>query len=101
MEKLLVSKGKLQGELDRATESIISMEEKVFKSNKISLELLKQLKEVEAKLEHEPNFTVERVIKREESPPKVRKSITPKYYSKEENVVDLKLGEFIADHPDG
>lgn len=77
------------------------MEEKVFKSNKISLELLKQLKEIEAKTQYEPNFTVERVVKREESPPKIRKSITPKYYSKEDNAVDTKLNEFISEHPDG
>lgn len=41
MDSLMVSKTKLQDELDKATEYIISMEEKVFKSNKISLELLK------------------------------------------------------------
>ena len=58
MEKLMISKTKLQDELDKATEYIISMEEKVFKSNKISLELLKQLKETEAKLEAEPMITV-------------------------------------------
>ena len=34
-------KTKLQTELEQATEYIISMEEKVYKSNKISLELLK------------------------------------------------------------
>jgi hypothetical protein len=76
------------------------MEEKVFKSNKISLELLKQLKETEAKLSNE--YTVERTVVREQSPPKVRKSVTPKYYeTKTENTVDMKLGEFIAENPDG
>ena len=45
---MMLSKGKLQDELDKSTEYIIGMEEKVFKSNKISLELLKQLKETEA-----------------------------------------------------
>jgi|SaaInl33SG_5_DNA_1037386.scaffolds.fasta_scaffold38919_2 hypothetical protein len=44
------------------------MEEKVFKSNKISLELLKQLKETEAKLSNEPVFTVEKAVVREVSP---------------------------------
>lgn len=69
----MLSKGKMQDELDKATEYIISMEEKVFKSNKISLELLKQLKETEAKFENEPVFTVQKMEKRvEESPPKLR-----------------------------
>lgn len=97
----MVSKAKLQEELDKATEYIIGMEEKVFKSNKISLELLKQLKETEAKLNAEPVFTVEKMVKREESPPpKLRvKATTPKYYT--ENIVDVKLGEFISEHPDG
>jgi hypothetical protein len=43
-------KAKLQGELDTATEYIIAMEEKVYKSNKISLELLEQLKDCEIEL---------------------------------------------------
>ena len=43
-------KAKLQNELDTATEYIITMEEKVYKSNKISLELLEQLKEAEIEL---------------------------------------------------
>lgn len=40
MDETLEQKAKLQNELDQATEYIISMEEKVYKSNKISLELL-------------------------------------------------------------
>ena len=48
LEQTMNSKSKISDELDTATEYVISMEEKVFKSNKISLELLKQLKETEA-----------------------------------------------------
>ena len=40
----------LQKELENATEYIITMEEKVYKSNKISLELLKQLKDAEMEI---------------------------------------------------
>lgn len=84
------------------------MEEKVFKSNKISLELLKQLKETEAQLasrDREPVFSVvKESVKREESP-KLRVKATPpapNYYEvKNVNIVDQKLGEFISDHPDG
>ena len=41
MKIILEQKSKLQIELEQATDYIISMEEKVYKSNKISLELLK------------------------------------------------------------
>ena len=40
-------KQKLYDELSNNTDHIIQMEEKVFKSNKISLEILKHLKEAE------------------------------------------------------
>jgi hypothetical protein len=40
----------LQLELEAANDYIIQMEEKVYKSNKISLELLKQLKEAEVEI---------------------------------------------------
>jgi len=41
---------KLQNELDSACDYIINMEEKVYKSNKISLELLRQLKDAELEI---------------------------------------------------
>lgn len=41
MKTLMEQKAKLQNELENATDYIINMEEKVYKSNKISLELLK------------------------------------------------------------
>ena len=37
-------------QLEQASEYIITMEEKVYKSNKISLELLKQLKDAEIEI---------------------------------------------------
>lgn len=40
----------MQKELDRANDYILQMEEKVYKSNKISLELLKQLKDAEMEI---------------------------------------------------
>ena len=36
--------------MEEATDYIINMEEKVYKSNKISLELLKQLKDAEVEI---------------------------------------------------
>lgn len=50
MNATLEQKEKLHSELDQATEYIITMEEKVYKSNKISLELLTQLKDAELEL---------------------------------------------------
>ena len=46
----LSQKNKLQNELESANDYVIEMEEKVYKSNKISLELLKQLKEAEMEI---------------------------------------------------
>ena len=37
-------------ELEQATQYVITMEEKVYKSNKISLEVLKQLKDAEVEI---------------------------------------------------
>lgn len=48
--KLMDQKSKLHKDLEQATDHIISMEEKVFKSNKISLEVLKQLKDAEIEI---------------------------------------------------
>ena len=47
MKSILDSKTKIKTELDEACDYVISMEEKVYKSKKISLELLKQLKNAE------------------------------------------------------
>ena len=41
---------KFQTELDNAFDYILNMEEKVYKSNKISLELLRQLKDAELEI---------------------------------------------------
>ena len=50
IEVLIQQKKKLEAEMEQATEYIIGMEEKVYKSNKISLELLKQLKDAEVEI---------------------------------------------------
>jgi hypothetical protein len=41
LDQSMISASKLADDLGKDTEYVISMEEKVFKSNKISLELLK------------------------------------------------------------
>ena len=45
------SKKSLQEELENATDYILELEEKVYKANKTSLELLKQLKDAEVEIE--------------------------------------------------
>jgi len=48
---LTAQKENLQRELESATDYILELEEKVYKANKTSLELLKQLKEAEIEIE--------------------------------------------------
>ena len=50
IQELIAQKNKMSMECDQATDYIITMEEKVYKSNKISLELLKQLKDAEVEI---------------------------------------------------
>lgn len=42
----------LQKEVKRQTQVVLELEEKVYRSNKTSLELLKQLKEAEIEISH-------------------------------------------------
>lgn len=50
LEECLNQKGKLTKELNQAATYVIEMEEKVYKSNKISLNLLAKLKDAEMEL---------------------------------------------------
>tara|TARA_B110000285_G_C14870159_1_gene488769 strand:- start:396 stop:593 length:198 start_codon:yes stop_codon:yes gene_type:complete len=51
LDEIIGNKQRVQNELEKSSDYIIQMEEKVYKSNKISLELLKQLKEAEIEIE--------------------------------------------------
>ena len=59
MKILMEQKAQLQNELENATDYIINMEEKVYKSNKISLELLKQLKDAEVEIQTLQQYIVD------------------------------------------
>ena len=87
MDECQNQKQKLQRELDQATEYIISMEEKVFKSNKISLELLTQLKDTELELGQVPLIVGDA---------RWRYAYTPI----SNDAIDVRLSEFINIHPD-
>jgi chromosome segregation ATPase len=51
LDDIISNKLRIQNELEKSSDYIIQMEEKVYKSNKISLELLKQLKDAEVEIE--------------------------------------------------
>ena len=75
-------------DLEESTEYTMIMEEKVFKSNTISLELLKQLKEAEVEIETLRQFITE--LKRNVSI----------YVPQKEDYIDVKLAEYINNFPD-
>lgn len=78
----------MQNELDKANDYALQMEEKVYKSNKISLELLKQLKDAEQEIAALQQYIVDL---------KQRIAI---YIPVRNDVVDNKLAEFINNYPE-
>jgi hypothetical protein len=70
------------------SEYVIQMEEKVYKSNKISLELLKQLKDAEQEIQTLQQYIID------------LKSRIAIYIPVKEDSVDKKLAEFINNYPD-
>ena len=59
LQEQMSQKSKLQQDLENATDYIINMEEKVYKSNRISLELLKQLKDAEVEISALQSYIVD------------------------------------------
>ena len=88
MKALMEQKTKLQIELEQATDYIITMEEKVYKSNKISLELLKQLKDAELEIGTLQQYIVD------------LKQRIAVYIPIKDDLVDRKLAEFINNYPE-
>lgn len=88
MKTLMEQKTKLQNELENATDYIINMEEKVYKSNKISLELLKQLKDAEIEIQSLQQYIVD------------LKQRIAVYIPMKDDQVDRKLAEFINNYPE-
>ena len=84
----LSQKSKMQKENEEATDYIIQMEEKVFKSNKISLELLKQLKDAEIEIGTLQQYIVD------------LKQRIAVYIPIKHDGVDKKLAEFINNYPE-
>ena len=88
LDLCLDSKSKLQRDMEESTDYIINMEEKVFKSNKISLELLKQLKDAEVEISTLQQYIVD------------LKQRIAVYIPIKNDATDKKLAEFINNYPE-
>jgi chromosome segregation ATPase len=82
------SRDRLQQELETASDYIVSLEEKVYKANKTSLELLKQLKDAEVEIETLKNYIIE------------LKQRIAVYIPVKDDAVDKRLAEFINNYPE-
>mmetsp|Transcript_7520 Transcript_7520/g.12699 ORF Transcript_7520/g.12699 Transcript_7520/m.12699 type:complete len:88 (-) Transcript_7520:251-514(-) len=85
---MMDGKDKIQGDLEEATDYIMNMEEKVYKSNKISLELLKQLKDAEVEITQLQKYIVD------------LKSRIAVYIPNKDDLVDKKLAEYLNNFPE-
>ena len=78
----------LRVELENGTDYILELEEKVYKANKTSLELLKQLKDAEVEIDTLKQYIVD------------LKQRIAVYIPVKEDSVDRKLAEFINNYPE-
>ena len=81
-------KMQLQKELETASDYILELEDKVYKANKTSLELLKQLKDAEVEIETLKNYIID------------LKQRIAVYIPVKDDPIDNKLAEFINNYPD-
>ena len=81
-------KMKMQKELEMASDYILELEEKVYKANKTSLELLRQLKDAEVEIETLKNYIIE------------LKQRIAVYIPVKQDSIDKKLAEFINNYPE-
>lgn len=76
----------IQKELDSSNQYVLTMEEKVYKSNKIALELLKRLKDAEVDLDTLKQYTDSLKLK------------IPVYKPSKDDDIDQQLSDFINKH---
>lgn len=79
---------KNQKDLEIASDYLLDQEQKTYKANKTSLELLKQLKDAEIEIETLKNYIIE------------LKQRIAVYIPIKDDPVDKKLAEFINNYPD-
>ena len=88
VNQMIGQKDNLQRELENSTDYILELEEKVYKANKTSLELLKQLKDAEVEIETLKQYIID------------LKQRIAVYIPVKEDMVDKKLAEFINNYPE-
>ena len=81
-------KTQLIKEIETASDYIIEMEEKVYRANKTSLELLRQLKDAEVEIETLKNYIIE------------LKQRIAVYIPVKDDPIDKRLAEFINNYPE-
>ena len=81
-------KVQLQTELETASDYILELEEKVYKANRTSLELLRQLKDAEVEIETLKNYIIE------------LKQRIAVYIPVKDDPIDRRLAEFINNYPE-
>lgn len=78
----------LNSTLSNQNDYVIQMEEKIYKSNKISLELIKQLKDAEVEIDCLKQYIIDL---------KVRVAV---YIPVQDDPIDKRLAEFINNYPE-
>ena len=88
MQVLLSNKDQLHNEILTASEYILALEDKCFKANKTSLDLLRNFKEAETEIETLKSYNMD------------LKSRAAFYVPIKTDPIDVKLAEFINNYPD-
>lgn len=78
----------MQEQLRTASKYILELEEKIYKANKTSLELLRQLREAEAEIDALRQYIID-----------LRSRIAV-YIPVKEDIIDRKLAEYINNYPE-
>lgn len=82
------SKARIQDDLHQATEYMATLEDKVYNSNKLSLELLQSLKDAEAEIDLLKQYVID------------LKSRIAVYIPVKDDSTDHRLAEYINNYPD-
>lgn len=88
MRILTEQKDKLKKDLDTASDYLLEQDEKVYKANQTSLELLKNLKDAELEIETLKEYIIE------------LKQRVAVYIPIRDDTVDVRLAEYINNYPD-
>ena len=82
------SKARIQDDLHNATEYMAQLEDKVYKSNQVSLQLLQSLKDAEVEIEILKQYIID------------LKSRIAVYIPVKDDSIDHRLAEYINNYPD-